>query len=270
MEKDILTTILENKRSEVKRQKEAVSQYFLEEMIQEPLPCISLKDALSKSAHGIIAEFKRRSPSKGFINENLLPEDVVIQYAQAGAAALSILTDEKFFGGSLKDLRNARPHADIPLLRKDFIIDEYQLYQAKAVKADVILLIAAALDREECRRLAHTAHQLNMEVLLEVHNEQELDCLNEYIDVLGVNNRRLRTFETCIETSFRIAEKLPEGIIRISESGISEPEDIITLRNAGYRGFLIGENFMKTPSPGETLKEFILAIGDKQTGIPTT
>ena len=181
-------------------------------------------------------------------------------YEAAGASALSILTDEKYFGGSLKDIRSARPHVQLPILRKDFIIDEYQLYQARIVGADAILLIAAALKKEQCKALALKAHELELEVLLEIHNEQELEYIDENIDMVGVNNRNLGSFHTEVENSFRLAEKLPEEMLRISESGISSPETVKQLRAAGFRGFLIGENFMKTPAPGEALKEFITQL----------
>lgn len=168
--------------------------------------------------------------------------------------------DEKYFGGTLKDIRSARPHVQLPILRKDFIIDEYQLYQARIVGADAILLIAAALKKEQCKALAVKAHELELEVLLEIHNEQELEYVNENIDMVGVNNRNLGTFHTDVENSFRLAEKLPKEMLWVSESGISSPETVKQLRAAGFRGFLIGENFMKTPEPGEALKEFITQL----------
>lgn len=221
------------------------------------MPRISMRACLSASPSGIIAEFKRRSPSKGWIKENAQADIIPPAYEAAGASALSILTDEKFFGGNLKDIRTVRSKVQLPILRKDFIIDEYQLYQARIVGADAILLIAAALRKEQCRMLAAKAHELGLEVLLEIHSEQELEYIEDNIDMVGVNNRNLGTFHTDVENSFRLAEKLPKEILLVSESGISSPQTVRQLRAAGFRGFLIGENFMKAPQPGDALKEFI-------------
>ena len=254
---DILSEIIANKRFEVDLQKQAISIEQLQEGISESPTPRSMKQALASSASGIIAEFKRRSPSKGWIQEEARPEEIVPSYAAAGASALSILTDEKFFGGSLKDIRAARPLVEIPILRKDFIIDEYQLYQAKIVGADAVLLIAAALEPEKCNELAEKAHELGMEVLLEIHSSEELAYINKGIDMVGINNRNLGSFHTDVANSFRLAEHLPEDIIRVSESGLSQPETVSQLRDAGFRGFLIGETFMRTGQPGETLKDFI-------------
>ena len=255
--KDILSEIIANKRFEVDLQKQAISIEQLQEGISESPTLRSMKQALASSASGIIAEFKRRSPSKGWIQEEACPEEIVPSYAAAGASALSILTDEKFFGGSLKDIRAARPLVEIPILRKDFIIDEYQLYQAKIVGADAVLLIAAALELEKCNELAEKAHELGLEVLLEIHSSEELAYINKGIDMVGINNRNLGSFHTDVANSFRLAEHLPEDIIRVSESGLSQPETVSQLRDAGFRGFLIGETFMRTGQPGETLKDFI-------------
>ena len=219
-----------------------------------------MKQALASSKSGVIAEFKRRSPSKGWIKQDARPEEIVLSYATAGASALSILTDEKFFGGSLKDIRIARPLVEIPILRKDFIIDEYQLYQAKIVGADAVLLIAAALEQERCNELTEKAHSLGLEVLLEIHSPEELSYINEKIDMVGINNRNLGTFFTNVENSFRLAGQLPQDAVLVSESGISDPEIVKRLRTAGFRGFLIGETFMKTEQPGETLQNFLQAI----------
>ena len=242
---DILTEIIACKQIEIELQKAAISKEMLINNCNEPMPRISMRASLASSPYGIISEFKRRSPSKGWIKEDAQADTIPPAYEAAGASALSILTDEKYFGGTLKDIRSARPHVQLPILRKDFIIDEYQLYQARIVGADAILLIAAALKKEQCKALTLKAHELELEVLLEIHNEQEL----EYID-----------FHTEVENSFRLAEKLPEEMLRISESGISSPETVKQLRAAGFRGFLIGENFMKTPAPGEALKEFITKL----------
>ena len=258
--KDILSEIIANKRFEVDLQKQAISIEQLQEGISEVLTSRSMKQALASSASGIIAEFKRRSPSKGWIKEEACPEEIVPSYVAAGASALSILTDEKFFGGSLKDIRTARPLVEIPILRKDFIIDAYQLYQARIVGADAILLIAAALEQDKCNELTEKAHSLGLEVLLEIHNTEELSYINKEIDMIGVNNRNLGTFFTDVENSFRLAEQLPQDSVLVSESGISNPEIVKRLRTAGFRGFLIGETLMKTEHPGETLQNFLQAM----------
>ena len=258
--KDILSEIIANKRFEVDLQKQAISIEQLQQGISEAPVIRSMKQALASSKSGVIAEFKRRSPSKGWIKQDARPEEIVLSYATAGASALSILTDEKFFGGSLKDIRIARPLVEIPILRKDFIIDEYQLYQAKIVGADAVLLIAAALEQEKCNELTEKAHSLGLEVLLEIHSPEELSYINEKIDMVGINNRNLGTFFTDVENSFRLAGQLPQDAVLVSESGISDPEIVKRLRTAGFRGFLIGETFMKTEQPGETLQNFLQAI----------
>lgn len=258
--KDILEEIIAHKQIEIELQKAAISQELLINNCNEPMSRISMRAALAASPYGIISEFKRRSPSKGWIKEDAQADIIPPAYEAAGASALSILTDEKFFGGSLKDIRAARPRVQLPILRKDFIIDEYQLYQARIVGADAVLLIAAALTKEQCKALAVKAHELELEVLLEIHSEKELDYINENIDMAGINNRNLGTFHTDVENSFRLAEKLPKEMLTVSESGISNPETVKQLRTAGFRGFLIGENFMKTPDPGAALKEFITEL----------
>ena len=252
MSKDILEEIIAHKRIEIAGQEKVVSAAFLEKQLGEPL-----KASLQASPTGIIAEFKRRSPSKGWIHRHADAAQIPLAYQQAGAAALSILTDEAYFGGSLKDIRTARPTVSLPILRKDFIISRYQLLQAKAVQADAVLLIASALTPQACLTLAKEAHALGLETLLEIHTEAELDYLNEYIDVVGVNNRHLGTFHTDASHSLRLAEALPRGIVKISESGISSPDTLLQLREAGFDGFLIGETFMKTDEPGEALSRFI-------------
>ena len=254
MSKDILEEIIAHKRIEIAGQEKVVSAAFLEKQLGEP------KQALMASPTGIIAEFKRRSPSKGWIHRHADAAQIPLAYQQAGAAALSILTDEAYFGGSLKDIRTARPTTSLPILRKDFIISRYQLLQAKAVQADAVdavLLIASALTPQACLTLAKEAHALGLETLLEIHTEAELDYLNEYIDVVGVNNRHLGTFHTDASHSLRLAEALPRGIVKISESGISSPDTLLQLREAGFDGFLIGETFMKTDEPGKALSRFI-------------
>ena len=215
---------------------------------------------IASSPTGIIAEFKRRSPSKGWIKENARPEEIVPAYAASGASAVSILTDEIFFGGTLRDIRTVRPLINLPILRKDFIIDEYQLYQARIVGADAVLLIAAALEQTQCRALADKAHELSLEVLLEIHNTDELPYIYKDIDMVGINNRNLGSFHTDVANSFRLAEQLPQDTILVSESGISQPVTVSKLHDAGFRGFLIGETFMRTEKPAETLKEFISQV----------
>ncbi len=264
--KDILHEIIANKRIEVEQQKRAVNLHTLLTIGSEYMErdTHSMKAALESSSSGIIAEFKRKSPSKGWLYPEADITEVVPLYEKGGASACSILTDTKYFGGSLNDLQRARKLVNLPLLRKDFIIDEYQLYQARIMGADAVLLIAAALTEEECLSLAETAHSLNLEVLLEIHTESELSYLNAYIDMLGVNNRNLGTFHTDLENSFKLIEQMKEvtkstGLspLMVSESGISNTEVVIKLRESGFKGFLIGENFMKTKEPGESLSNFI-------------
>ncbi|HIX85496.1 MAG TPA: indole-3-glycerol phosphate synthase TrpC [Candidatus Parabacteroides intestinigallinarum] len=260
MEKDILRDIIANKRMEVERQKAAVSLQTLLSLGGDRLerPTRSMREALASSPYGIIAEFKRKSPSKGWLHPRAEVADVVPAYEAGGASACSVLTDGKFFGGALGDLRKARHLANLPLLRKDFIIDTYQLFQAKVMGADAVLLIAAALTREECRVLTDTAHGLNLEVLLEIHSEKELDYVDESTDMLGVNNRHLGTFHTDVENSVRLADRLRGlGPLLVSESGIAHTDTVRQLREAGFQGFLIGETFMRTKNPGDTLAHFI-------------
>lgn len=261
---DILEKIIAAKRSEVARQKEAVSTEMLldaEQMLRRP---VSMSQALTASATGIIAEFKRCSPSKGRIHGDARIEDIVPVYEQSGASAISILTDEPFFGGSTADFCHARQLVSCPLLRKEFIIDEYQIIQSRAMGADAILLIAAALTQEQCRRFVQLAHELSLEVLLEIHSESELEYMACGADMIGVNNRNLGTFVTDVENSFRLIEKLPQNIVRVSESGISSPKTVAQLRQAGYKGFLMGENFMKESHPGDALKQFIVQLNSSQ------
>lgn len=257
MKTDILTEIIAAKRREVAEQKAAVATIRLEGMMEECAPCRSMSRALAASGTGIIAEFKRRSPSKGWIREGADAEAIATGYAREGATALSVLTDGPYFGGSLSDLRRVRQRVDVPILRKDFIVDPYQVFQAKAVGADAILLIAAALPADECRSLGKLAHELRMEVLLELHDEKELDYVDDYADMVGVNNRCLGTFHTDVEQSFRMAELLPRDKVLVAESGLSRPDTVRRLRAVGYRGFLMGEAFMKTPRPEATLSDFI-------------
>jgi indole-3-glycerol phosphate synthase len=258
----ILGEICKNKHLEVVQQKEAMPlSYMMNFLDVTQHQTISFKQALTNSTSGIISEFKRRSPSKGWIHADADVKSIVVDYEQAGATAISILTDEKFFGGTFHDFHRARKRIkQIPLLRKDFIVDEYQIYQSKVMGADVILLIAACLTKEETFRFTEIAHELNMEVLLEIHNEEELAYIQPNIDVAGINNRDLKTFVTNIQHTIDLANKIPDNYVKISESGLSKPETVIQLRQAGFKGFLMGENFMKTADPGLALKDFIAKI----------
>ena len=259
--KDILQEIVATKRAEIDRRKRETDLQALYRQAETPRTTRhSLREALRSSSTGIISEFKRRSPSKGWINRDADVQSVVRAYQQAGATALSVLTDTPYFGGTDDDLRAARQTCTLPILRKDFTIDEFQLVESRALGADAVLLIAAALTREQCRRFAEIAHQLELEVLLEIHDQSELDYYSEYVDVLGVNNRNLGSFHTDVANSFRLIEQMPQEATPISESGISNPDTVKELRTIGFKGFLIGENFMKTEAPGDSLKSFINAL----------
>lgn len=256
--KDILQEIVATKRAEVDRRKRETDLQALYRQAETPRTTRhSLREALRSSSTGIISEFKRRSPSKGWINRDADVQSVVRAYQQAGATALSVLTDTPYFGGTDDDLRAARQACSLPILRKDFTVDEFQLVESRALGADAVLLIAAALTREQCRRFAEIAHQLELEVLLEIHDQSELDYYSEYVDVLGVNNRNLGSFHTDVTNSFRVIGQMPQEATPISESGISNPDTVKELRAVGFKGFLIGENFMKTEAPGDSLKNFI-------------
>ena len=218
----------------------------------------SLREALLQSETGIIAEFKRRSPSKGWIKEEGRADIIPLAYQQNGAAALSILTDEHYFGGSDDFIRMARQSGvTLPILYKNFVIDEAQLYAAALCGASAVLLIAACLTKAQCKSLMDKARALGLEVLLEMHAEHELEYADLGPDLCGINNRNLGSFVTDVENSFRLAELLPKDAVKVSESGISDPATVRALRSAGFRGFLIGENFMKTPDPGLALRDFI-------------
>jgi len=257
---NILAHIIADKKLEVASRKSQISISDLEKTAEFGRTCLSLKQNLLTSESGIIAEFKRKSPSKGWIYENADAVSITSGYSSAGASGISILTDEKYFGGTPADIVKSRPQVACPILRKEFIIDEYQIYEAKAMGADLILLIAAALTPRQTNDLARKARELNLEVLLEVHNEEELAHANEFVDMLGVNNRNLKTFATDIQTSFDLAEKIPSEFVKVSESGISSVETVKTLREAGFKGFLMGENFMKEANPAQALKKFINSL----------
>ncbi len=258
MMENILDKIIANKRIEVEKQKKEMSiDTMLRIITDSRVQPKSFKESLADSSTGIIAEFKRKSPSKGYIFESARIQDVVPVYSQSGASAISVLTDKEFFRGSLDDLKEARSLTDTPLLRKDFMIDEYQLYQAAMYGASAILLIASALSVSQTKDLAMKSKELGLDVLLEIHNEKELEHINEYVDVVGINNRNLGTFVTDVQVSFDLGEKIPSEFLKISESGISDPQTVRDLRQAGFRGFLMGENFMKTSNPGQALADFI-------------
>ncbi|WP_282164375.1 indole-3-glycerol phosphate synthase TrpC [Cellulophaga baltica] len=255
---NILDKIVIDKRKEVILRKSLIPIKQLEQSVLFDRPENSLAIALRNSASGIIAEHKRRSPSKSEINQSLNVQDVATGYEDAGVCGMSVLTDAKYFGGSLDDLLIARAATKFPLLRKEFIIDEYQLLEAKAYGADVILLIAAVLSKEEIKNLSEFAKSLKLNVLLEVHNEEELQkSIMPSLDMLGVNNRNLKTFDVSLETSKALSSLIPDDFVKVSESGISSIAAIQDLKNYGYQGFLIGENFMKTDAPGTHAKKFI-------------
>ncbi|MBQ9637485.1 MAG: indole-3-glycerol phosphate synthase TrpC [Prevotella sp.] len=271
--KDVLEEIVAYKRVEVERFKEVLAPHDLyrrvermmldEQNAQEKVSRPSMRQALIDSPTGIIAEFKRRSPSKGWIKEEGDARVIPLSYQQHGATALSILTDAHFFGGADDFIMAARESGvNIPVLYKNFVIDEYQLFQARLCGASAVLLIAADLSLDACRTLLRTAHELELEVLLEMHAERELDYAALEPDMYGINNRNLGTFTTDVENSFRMAPLLPKDVCKVSESGISNPATVRSLQMAGFHGFLIGENFMKADVPGEELRAFIAALED--------
>ena len=258
---DILERIVAHKKIEVGGRKQLVSTKQLERSQHFGRPVYSLKEfLLHPDKSGIIAEFKRYSPSKKDINTHSTVQEVTTAYAKAGVSGISVLTDQHFFKGTSDDLIIARKYNDVPLLRKEFIIDEYQLVEAKAIGADVILLIAECLEKKQLARLAKFAKSLGLEVLTEIHSTEQLPKLTEDIDIVGVNNRNLKTFKVDLQHSKELFHKIPDTYIRISESGISHPDTIVDLKQHGFQGFLIGENFMKTESPGVACQEFISEI----------
>ena len=258
--KDILEEIVAHKRMEVELFKRSIPPTMLYDAVEKMVdqPVVSMRKSLMESESGIIAEFKRKSPSKGWIKEQGRAEEIPLSYQQNGASALSILTDEKYFGGRDTFIKTARESGvTLPVLYKNFVVDEYQLFQARLCGASAVLLIAADLKLDECRSLLRMAHELKLEVLLEMHAESELDYAALEPDMCGINNRNLGTFITDIQNSYRLAELLPKEACKVSESGISDPQTVRELRNVGFRGFLIGETFMKTENPGDALRLFI-------------
>lgn len=263
--KDVLQEIVAHKRVELEQFKSQMSYTRLVKDVEVIVdtPVESMKSALMHSSKdngeaGIIAEFKRKSPSKGWIKEEGRADIIPLSYQENGASAISILTDEHYFGGKDRFILDARKSGvTIPVLYKNFIVDEYQLLQARMCGASAVLLIAACLTKSECRDLLHKAHEMNLEVLLEMHCEEELEYANYEPDMCGINNRNLGTFITKVENSFRLASLLPKDACKVSESGISNPDTVRQLMDAGFNGFLIGENFMKTEDPGTSLRNFI-------------
>ena len=257
----ILDEIIAKRKYDVAQQKAIHPMSVFEKMPLFSREVISAKHAISQElASGIIAEHKRRSPSKGIINANVNLFDVVLGYQNAGVSCVSVLTEQTYFGGSLDDLLEAREILDIPILRKDFMVDEFQILEARAFGADFILLIAAALTQKEVRQFAQFAHSLDLEVLLEVHTREELDMCCPEIDLVGVNNRNLKDFSVDIERSVQLAQAIPQEFVKITESGISCVENVTYLKSHGFQGFLMGENFMKHTNPGIACADFIAAL----------
>ncbi|MEI6263588.1 MAG: indole-3-glycerol phosphate synthase TrpC [Sphingobacteriia bacterium] len=261
---NILDQIIAQKRIEVASRKTKMSIADLEKEYFFNKETLSLKRFIKDpSKTGIIAEFKRKSPSKGIINGHSSVEDVTMAYAEHGASGLSVLTDEQFFGGSIKDLVIATVN-EVPILRKDFMIDEYQLIEAKAFGAEVILLIAACLSKQEVQTMAKMAKGIGLEVLLEIHNKEELEHICDDVDLVGVNNRNLKNFEVSIANSLELIDQIPRSKPAIAESGINNVDSIVTLQRAGFKGFLIGEHFMKESSPAIAFANFVQALKEKQ------
>jgi indole-3-glycerol phosphate synthase len=259
---NILDKIIAHKHKEVTERKSLHPVKLLEQSHYFTSPTVSIKNYIQREdKSGIIAEIKRRSPSKGVINANVSVEQVAAGYMEAGASAISVLTDQEFFGGSNEDLLTARKASKGPILRKDFTIDEYQIIEAKSIGADAILLIAAALQPARLRELVRFAKTFGLEILLEVHNEEELNAnLDAGADLIGVNNRNLKTFELSIEISKQLAPLMPKEAVKVSESGIENPQTIVELMEYGYEGFLMGQNFMQHTPPEQAAHDFITAL----------
>lgn len=255
----ILDKIIERKKEEIAVSKAAVSIDQLKSSEFFERKGFSLKESI-KNKNGIIAEFKRQSPSKGIINNSVQPLDVTSAYENFGASGISILTDTDFFGGSFEDILNVRRNINIPILRKDFMIDEYQFYEAKSMGADVILLIASCLSPSQVQEFTELAHELNLEVLLEIHTEEELKHFTSTIDLVGINNRNLKDFKVDLQHSVQLKDQLPKDTLSVAESGIYSLEDFTYLKEKGFDGFLMGEYFMKNPNPAKAFEEFSLLI----------
>lgn len=264
---NILDQIIAQKKIEVANRKIEMSIADLEKEYFFNKVTLSLKSFIADTSRtGIIAEFKRKSPSKGIINDHSTVEEVTMAYSEHGASGLSVLTDEQFFGGTIKDLVKATVN-EVPILRKDFMIDEYQLIEAKAFGAEVILLIAACLSKQEVQTMAKVAKGLGLEVLLEIHNKEELDHICDDIDLVGVNNRNLKNFEVSISNSLELIDQIPQSKPAIAESGINNVDTIVTLQRAGFKGFLIGEHFMKETSPSIAFADFVQTLKQKQNAV---
>lgn len=256
---NILDKIIERKKQEVADSKSKIHVEQLKDSKFFGRETFSLKETL-KSKSGIITEFKRQSPSRGIINNKVSPLEVVSQYEKFGASAVSILTDKDFFGGSFEDILSVRDHINIPILRKDFMVDEYQFYEAKSIGADVILLIASCLSPTQVSEFTELAHQLNLEVLLEIHSDEELVHINKNVDFVGINNRNLKDFKVDLQHSVNLKNQLPNDILSVAESGIYNEEDFRFLKEKGFDGFLMGEYFMKNQDPGKKFGELIQEV----------
>ena len=257
---NILDKIVATKRLEVAAVKSKVSiEQLKQQAAMQPSP-ISMRQSILLHKGGIIAEFKRRSPSKDWIKRNARVEDIIPAYEAAGAAGLSILTDNQYFGGSINDIKQARQLTSLPILRKEFVIDAYQLYEARAAGADACLLIAAAIGNERCKELAVVAHDIGLEVILEVHAVEEIEAFSDNVDIIGVNNRNLKYFKTDPQQSVELYSHLPQGTLAISESGLLDPLVANKLQKIGYKGFLVGEAFMRTEQPGLSLSHYIQSL----------
>lgn len=255
----ILDKIIERKKQEVGKAKSKISLQELKNSEFFGRPTFSLKESVINKS-GIIAEFKRKSPSKGIINDKVSPLEVVSGYEKFGASGISILTDSDFFGGNFEDILNVRNHIQIPILRKDFMIDEYQFYEAKSIGADVVLLIASCLSPNQVQEFTQLAHELNLEVLLEIHTENELQHFNKNIDLVGINNRSLKDFKVDLQHSVNLKNQLPKNVLSVAESGIYSAEDFKFLKEKGFDAFLMGEYFMKNENPGKAFENFLNEI----------
>ena len=256
----ILDTIIARKKEEIAVSKAGISIDQLKNSAFFGRKTFSLKESV-KNKSGIIAEFKRQSPSKGIINDQVQPLEVASAYENYGASGISILTDKDFFGGSFEDILNVRNHTNIPILRKDFMVDEYQFYEAKSIGADAVLLIAACLSPDQVQEFTELAHELNLEVLLEIHTEEELKHCNANIDLVGINNRNLKDFKVDLQHSVQLKDQLPKDVLSVAESGIYNLDDFKYLKEKGFDGFLMGEYFMRNENPAKAFEEFTLAIG---------
>ncbi|KEY19387.1 indole-3-glycerol phosphate synthase TrpC [Kaistella antarctica] len=256
---NILDKIIKQKKQEVSKAKRQISLPELKDVALFNRKTFSLKESV-KSGSGIITEFKRQSPSKGIINDKADVLEVVKSYQKCGASGISILTDSEFFGGKLEDILKVRNEISIPILRKDFMIDEYQFYEAKANGADVILLIASCLSPTQVQEFTQLSHELGLEVLLEIHTEEELNHCNKNIDSVGINNRNLKDFKVDLQHSVNLKNLLPKEVLAIAESGIYSLEDFKFLKEKGFNGFLMGEYFMRNANPGIAFEEFIKII----------